>query len=377
MASAADRAALSSLTMDLIRRGGAGPEVADVQERLRALGVAVSDEPAVFGPATEAAVRTFQQQRGLPADGIVGPDTWTTLVGASYRLGDRILYVTSPTLVGDDVRELQGRLNRLGFDSGYDDGIYGPQTFDAVREFQLNAGVAVDGIAGPATIDQLRRLHRRHQEAAAYVVREREALRRPTRLAIAGTRVMLDPGHSPADPGVIGPDDIAEHEVTWALASLVEGRLAALGAHVVLSRGPTTSPTPSDRAAQANAADVELVLSIHVNGASSPQAKGAAAYYFGRDELRSERGRTLADLALDQVLAVMGTADCRIHATTTAILRETRAPATIIEPGFLSHPEEGRRLADPTVQRQLADALAGAVSRFLVGDAAVSTALAS
>ncbi|MCC5949439.1 MAG: N-acetylmuramoyl-L-alanine amidase [Nitriliruptoraceae bacterium] len=353
--------------MELIRRGSAGPEVADVQGRLRELGIPVVDQPGVFELGTEASVRAFQQQRGLPADGIVGPETWATLVGASYRLGDRILYVTSPALTGDDVRDLQGRLSRLGFDVGYDDGIYGPQTVDAVREFQLNVGITTDGIAGPSTVDQLRRLHRQHQSSPAYVVQEREALRRPHRLAVAGARILLDPGHSPQDPGLIAPDGTAEHEVTWRLATLLEGRLSALGAHVLLSRGPTTSPTPSERASQANAAGVEVVLSIHANGAPSDRAVGAAAYYFGHGELRSERGRTLAEMALDAVVAATGTPDCRTHAATTAILRETRAPAVVVEPGFLTHPTQGRELTEPDHQHLIAGALTDALANFLVG----------
>ena len=235
--------------MDLIRFGSVGPEVEDVQRRLGALGLVCSEDPGVFDQATEGAVRTFQQRRGLTADGIVGRETWQALVGASFQLGDRMLYVTHPMMHGDDIRDLQRRLNRLGFDCGYDDGLYGPQTVAAVREFQLNTGLAVDGIAGPATIDHLLRLHRSHQEAPAAAVREREALRRPVRHAIAGSRIMIDPGHSVEDPGRSSPDGVEEREVTWRIATAVEGRLAALGAHVVLSRGPATSPTPSERAA--------------------------------------------------------------------------------------------------------------------------------
>lgn len=354
-------------TVDLIRLGSAGPEVGDVQRRLGGLGYALDDDPGVFDRATEAAVRTFQQRRGLPADGIVGDDTWLALVGASFRLGDRILYVTRPMLHGDDIRDLQRRLNRLGFDTGYDDGIYGRQTFEAVRDFQLNVGLPVDGLAGPSTIDLLLRLHRQHQEAPVYAVREREALRRPARLTVAGSRIMVDPGHSPELPGLVAPDGTPEHAVTWRIATRLEGLLSALGAHVVLSRGPTTSPTPSERAAQANAEDVEVILSIHANGTGSPNARGAAAYYFGVDGQISERGRKLAELALDHVVVATGTPHCRTHPSTTALLRESRAPAVMVEPGFLTHPVEGRALTDVAYQHRVADALGQAVVAFLVG----------
>jgi N-acetylmuramoyl-L-alanine amidase len=358
-----------SSLVEPISHGLVGPEVEDVQRRLQDLGLGCGDDDrGEFGDGTLMAVRTFQQRRGLPADGVVWFDTWRALVGASYRLGDRMLYVTRPLLQGDDVRDLQRRLNRLGFDAGYDDGLYGPQTFEAVREFQLNVGLPPDGIAGPDTVDQLQRLHRQHQEAPAYAVREREELRRPPRLSVAGARVLIDPGHSDERPGHSAPDGTPEHEITWRIANLLEGRLAARGAHVILGRGPTTSPTPSERAALANREDVEAILSIHGNGLSSTSARGAAAYYFGTDGYVSERGRRLAQLSVDAVCSAVDTPNCRTHPSTSALLRESRAPAAIVEPGFLTHPEEGLALADPAYQRRIAHALADAMVAFLLGE---------
>lgn len=363
----AARAATYARPVELIRLGSVGPEVEDVQRRLETLGLSCTTDPTVFDHETEAAVRAFQQQRGLIADGIVGPETWQTLVGASFALGDRLLYVSRPMMHGDDIRELQRRLNRLGFDCGYDDGLFGPQTVAAVRDFQLNAGLQVDGIAGLETIDHLLRLHRAHQEAPVAAVREREALRHQHRGSIAGVRLMVDPGHSVDDPGFRSPEGVAEHEVTWRIAAALEGRLAALGAHVVLSRGPHTTPTPSQRAAQANDEDVELILSIHLNGVGSVHGRGAAAYHFGTEAQISDRGRRLAHLALDHVVAATGTPDCRVHPSTIAILRESRAPAAVIEPGFLTHPEEGRRLGERTTQQRIAAALTRAVTDYLLG----------
>jgi N-acetylmuramoyl-L-alanine amidase len=353
--------------VELIQLGSAGAEVEDVQRRLDELGLPADDDRGVFGERTRSAVRAFQQERGLPADGVVGPDTWHALVGASYRLGDRMLYVTRPLLQGDDVRDLQRRLNQLGFDAGYEDGLYGTQTFDAVRDFQLNVGLANDGIAGPETVDLLRRLYRQHQEAPAYAVREREWLRAAPRPTVAGVRVMIDPGHSPELPGFTNPDGIREQQVCWEIAALLEGRLSALGAHVILGRGPATSPTPSERAQHANREGVEAILSIHANGLDSPAARGAAAYYFGHGAAVSEAGRMLAQLAVDAVVQETGTLNCRTHPSTTALLRESRAPAVLIEPGFLTHPDEGRALADPAVQRRIAAALTDALVVFLTG----------
>lgn len=358
-----------SISVERIRQGTAGPAVRDVQKRLRAVDYDVGDdEPSVFGPGTERAVRAFQQQRGLTADGVVGPETWRALVEAGRSLGDRRLYLTEPMLRGDDVRDLQRRLNRLGFDAGAVDGVFGPETSDAVREFQLNAGIRVDGIAGQDSIETLKRLHRQHQSAAATVVREREALRSaPRRRSLAGARILLDPAHGPEDPGATGPEGREEHTLCWEIASRVEGRLLARGVHVILSRGPGTTPSSTDRARLANNESVDAVVSIHMNALDSTAAHGVAAYYFGDQEVVSEAGRQLADQCVDELAQRLGVPNCRAHPATLSLLRETRAPAVIVEPGFITHDEEGSRLADPTYQDEIADALTSAVTGHLTG----------
>ncbi|MBC7293056.1 MAG: peptidoglycan-binding protein, partial [Thermoleophilia bacterium] len=74
-----------------VGRGDRGKQVVDIQTRLAALGYSLGREGAdgVFGPQTEAAIREFQQRRLLLCDGIVGENTWTELVEAGYKPGDR------------------------------------------------------------------------------------------------------------------------------------------------------------------------------------------------------------------------------------------------------------------------------------------------
>lgn len=355
--------------MRLIRHGQTGPDVHDVQQRLDALGLSYAPDPGgEYGQGTVDAVRTFQQRRGLPADGIVGPDTWRSLVEASFSLGDRMLYLAQPMLRGDDVRQLQERLNRLGFDSGHVDGILGSETVAAVTDFQANTGLVTDGVAGPATFAALTRLHRSHQAVPASDVRERHRLgQHERRRSLAGVPLLVDASGGPDEARWVSPDGVPEHVITWQVASRLHGRLAALGARPVLARGPGTTPPTNERAALANREDVAAIVSIHCNGLSgSNAARGVAAAYFGTPVSTSDHGRTLANLAVQRISDATGTPNCRAHPSTAGLLREARAVAAIVELGFLTHPDEGRLLADPDHQGRLAACLTDALITFLL-----------
>src|SRR5438309_140583 len=188
--------------MRTIRAGDNGGDVADVQHRLVTVGhnVDTAELGGRYGPSTEAAVRAFQQRRGLLVDGIVGPETWGELVEAGFALGDRTLYLRHAPLRGDDVRALQRRLAALGFDSGREDGIFGPRCDRAVREFQRNVGREGDGIVGPDTLLALERLRPQIHAVSGSMVREAEAVSR-YEASLAGARIAIDPGHGPEDPG--------------------------------------------------------------------------------------------------------------------------------------------------------------------------------
>lgn len=348
-----------------IRAGDDSPGVRDVQDRLARLDRYGGSLDGRFGSQTEAAVRAFQRDRGLSADGIVGPETWRALVEAGHQLGDRLLWQASRMLRGDDVRELQHRLNQLGFNAGPEDGIFGPQAQAAVAEFQRNVGLMVDGVAGPATVGAIRRLRRDHQSGGVGVrAREREWLRSVVAHGFSGIRLLIDPAHGPDDPGTTGPTGHVEHEVAWQISRRVAARLSARGAEVLLSRGPGLSPSPSERAAFANEQGVVAVVSLATGHHHTPTASGSACYYFGAPHFTSEGGQRLAAALQEACLGAGAWPDARIHPVTWAMLRETRMPAVVCEPGFLTNPADERWLADPVCQEALANRLADTVVAF-------------
>ena len=117
--------------MDPIKQGMTGPAVEDVQTRLVSLGHQIDQAELSsndFGPSTASAVASFRADAGLAAGDQVDSTCWSALVDASYKLGDRTLYLRLPNFHGADVRALQQALNTLGFACGVDDGFFGPHT---------------------------------------------------------------------------------------------------------------------------------------------------------------------------------------------------------------------------------------------------------
>lgn len=147
--------------MDPICKGMTGAPVEDIQDRLSSLGYAIDEGERAetsYGQSTATAVARFRLDHGLPLGDKVDTPTWVALVDECYQMGDRTLYLRLPNYRGNDVRQLQERLNILGFSCGEVDGIFGVHTEAAVKLFQESVGALADGMAFPDTFDAIERL---------------------------------------------------------------------------------------------------------------------------------------------------------------------------------------------------------------------------
>ena len=359
--------------MRIYRLGDQGSEVSDIQQRLAALDRSIDEHERLatrFGPSTDAAVRAFQAQRRLRVDGLVGPDTWGQLVEAGYRLGDRALYLRSPLFQGDDVRELQHKLNSLGFDAGKQDGLLGPNTARAVREFQLNVGHESDGIVGPNTVSTIDRMRPSESGPGRAEVREREQLL-VMRSSIRGQTIAIDPGGGPhlEDAGVAGGSGSSPTSdpstTTFAAATALARELAALGAKPSLLREDDEDPTPSDRARSANELGAAVCISLR-SVSDLPDASGPTCSYYGSASSHSPAGERLAHLILEELEAEFSCRG-RLQRLTGAMLRETRMPAVQIEPVMVKNARVVVSHADPGYADRVARAVAAGLRRFFRG----------
>ena len=329
--------------------GGSGDLVLQITNYLTRINL-LKSESSEFTPIVESAVKEFQQSRGLTVTGVVDVTTLQALDEARWKLGDRVLSLTSPFMRGDDVAALQSQLSEMGFNCGRVDGIFGSDCESAVMEFQKSVGVKVDGRCGPATIMSMMRLKKIVSGGAPIQLRD-AATRAERGPALSGKVIVIDPSQS---------------SEIFDLTQRLEGRLIALGVNVYLTRTITSSPSESERIEIANSAQADLVISLHQDHYINETAHGVATYYYGSDShgVHSIVGERFATLAQREICARTDLLNCRIHAKTWDLLRLTKSPTVRIELGFASNSGDSKRIADPEFRETVVEALMVAIQRL-------------
>jgi len=335
--------------------GDTGSAVLDVQARLVALGYPIApNERGVFGTHTESAVKVFQIRRGLSPDGVVEQHTWRELVEAGWALGGRTLYLRRPSMRGDDVRDLQRRLNALGFDAGKDDGIFGHETHDAVYDFQRNTGLEADGIAGHETIDALERLRRRIGPGSKAELRER--LMRELTPGLADRTVFLDPGHGGIDTGILSSAGIPEAYVVYRVAEAAAVSLSGHGAMPLFSRAVQQGPEIERRCEVANEVHADLAVSFHLACRPEP---GPTVSFWSVEGRASGVGRELAEAVSEALRPRLG--GVQILGRNLPFLRQTQMPAVVVDVGA---EENDTLLAEDRYLTSLGEAVATGVEQY-------------
>ncbi len=129
--------------------GDENDEILKYQQRLNQLGYLTTKPDGKYGNDTVLAVKHFQDNNGLIADGYIGPATKELLMSGNaeeyaIKTGDR----------GPDVENIQTYLKKLKYLSNVT-GYFGSATHDAVINFQKRNGLSPDGKVGSQTINKL------------------------------------------------------------------------------------------------------------------------------------------------------------------------------------------------------------------------------
>ena len=279
-------------------------QIVDVQNRLIRLGYDIpKEEIGHNGPETVRYLTIYQEIHGLLKSGDTDLATWNELIASGYKLGDRLLYERQPAFRGDDVAELQNRLNSLGFDAGREDGFFRLETAQALREFQRNMGLSSDGICGSNTINSITRVSN-FATSSATNLREKVKWQSRGDSHLYRVGLSIDPSFA-----IIG-DRLTKH-------------LFELGIKVPIYNEGTES---SLVAASANEAELDFLFAIN----PSITALGRCVF-FSNTRYRSLVGASLASSIQHELSKHLKSDPDEIAGRVYPLLRESKMPYVIIE----------------------------------------------
>ena len=189
--------------------------------------------------------------------------------------------------------------------------------------------------------------------------------------------IYLDAGHGGYDPGA-SYFGISEKSLTLAIQSRVKAKLEAEGYQVMTTRTSDTYVDLTDRSRAANASESDIFVSIHNNASGSSAAQGIETYYYQpyaeypsrinatyhANPTRLSMSDTLANAIQSSLINATGAQNQGVKRQTFAVLRETTAPAVLLELGFLSNPQEAARLSTSAYQETLANAIVAGIKSY-------------
>jgi N-acetylmuramoyl-L-alanine amidase len=202
--------------------------------------------------------------------------------------------------------------------------------------------------------------------------------------------VVIDPGHGGEDYGVDVHQDVLEKMLALELSRLIDGALQRGGERTLLTRFRDVALATEQRSAVTNFHEARAYIGIHIGGAPSPELRGPVVYVYepvggaGNPDLQGVdesagvgrlvrwdeaqlahlgESRRLAGLLQTELNRLFEVENAVVRAP-LAVLGAVKAPAVLIEAGFLTNPEDRELLYSREFQSELAELVAGAVRRF-------------
>lgn len=193
--------------------------------------------------------------------------------------------------------------------------------------------------------------------------------------------VYLDPGHGGTDPGSLEsvngklvPNGVKEKDLNLSIALKVRDRLQNKGIKVVMSRDTDEFVSLQDISNSANATNPDVFVSVHQNSATPSSAQGIET--FMNKNIDGPIARSLQEKLINYTGATnrgVRDKDYRdLH-----VLRETYMPASLVECGFISSPDELKLLKSDSYQNKLADAITDGTYEYLKANVPLDALIAN
>lgn len=178
--------------------------------------------------------------------------------------------------------------------------------------------------------------------------------------------IILDAGHGGFDGGAVGISGTAEAPLNLAVAKSTAKALREAGYRVTMTReddealGKDKRSDMQARREALNQEDAAAVVSIHMNKFGDPAVSGPMVYFMEG----SAEGERLATSVVMALCSAIGHRERPANPGDYFVIRESKAPAVIVECGFLSNAAEEQKLCDPAYQAQLAKGIAAGVAAY-------------
>ncbi len=179
------------------------------------------------------------------------------------------------------------------------------------------------------------------------------------RSALAGKKIVLDPGHGGTDPGAIASNGIHEDSLTPKIANKLAQLLRAAGAEVYLTR--TTEAENPDKYARpefANSAGADVLVSIHLNANDRSAVSGSEVYYYHPES------RPLAEMILSRLLEELLRPDGGVRWADFVVTREAHMPSCLVEGLYMTNPTDLALLMQQATLDQVALAIFEALEDY-------------
>jgi N-acetylmuramoyl-L-alanine amidase len=198
------------------------------------------------------------------------------------------------------------------------------------------------------------------------------SLRHPPKLGndlnkpLAGTKILLDPGHGGADSGAVGPNGYTEKDANLYAAKLLANELAMRGAAVYLTREVDKDLSLEDRRRIIDGLEPTLAFSVHHNSlpdGGNPATKGFSTFWY------HPQAQSVSLHLHNHVVKKLGRPSYGVFWDNLALARPASAPSVLLELGFMSNPTEFEQsIANPQAQQALARSLADGMTEWLAAN---------
>ena len=172
----------------------------------------------------------------------------------------------------------------------------------------------------------------------------------------------LDFGHGGKDSGAIGPTNLKESDIVLKIGLMVKETLENAFEKVIITRDNDKYYSLDYRTKKANNENCDYFISIHLNAASNPSAKGCEVWLY--DE--NSKLQTLANSLCNNLATKMNTPNRGVkYSKKLAVLKNSKMPALLIEIDFISNKEVENYLRNDKNLKNISDTISSTLLSFV------------